>query len=186
MGKTIVITGGARSGKSGFSENLAKTLGDKILYIATAIPFDGEMKDRVKRHRDSRPNQWDTHEGFKDLHKIVLAHGSAYGGILLDCVTVMLTNMMFDHGEFDENDIRLDVMDEIQHRVNEQLLLLIEAAEKTKVPLILVTNEVGSGIVPETKIGRVFRDLAGRTNQLIAQRASEVYLLVSGIPVKVK
>lgn len=186
MGKIIVVTGGARSGKSRYSEQLAKELGERVLYIATATIFDVEMKERVKKHKESRPNHWSTYEGFKDLHKVILSDGGNYHGVLLDCVTVMLTNIMFDHEDFNENNISLDVMGEIEFKVMNQLDYLIEAARHKKVPLILVTNELGSGIVPEGKLGRVFRDLAGRANQFIAKKADEVYLLVSGIPVKIK
>lgn len=186
MAEIVVVTGGARSGKSGYSESLAKNLGEKILYIATAIPFDGEMQNRIAKHQQTRPRKWETYEGYEDLHKKVFSDGEKYDGILIDCITVMITNIMFGHGDFDENSISLAVMDDIEIHIKKQLSTLIEVAKDVNVPLIMVTNEVGSGIVPETKMGRVFRDLAGRVNQFIAQQADSVYLLVSGIPVKVK
>lgn len=186
MAEIILVTGGARSGKSGYSESLAKNLGENILYIATAIPFDGEMKNRIAKHQKTRPKSWETYEGYEDLYKKILTCGEKYDGILLDCITVMITNIMFGHKNFDENNISLDIMDEIELHIKKQLSALMEVVKDVNVPLIMVTNEVGSGIVPESKIGRVFRDLAGRINQFIAQQADSVYLLVSGIPVKVK
>jgi len=185
-GKIVLVTGGARSGKSSYSEELAKKLGEKILYLATAIPFDEEMVDRIKRHKESRPNQWVTHEGFKDLHKVVLSQGKDYDGILLDCITVMFTNILFNYPGFDEDNIQMDILDEIQNIITDQLKCLIEAARNMGITLIMVTNEVGSGIVPERELGRVFRDMAGRTNQIIAHECDEVHFLVSGIPIKVK
>lgn len=186
MGKVTVVTGGSRSGKSGYAEKLAKDTGEKVLYIATAIPFDDEMQVRIKMHKESRPDYWDTYEGFKDLNEVVLAKGDKYNAILLDCVTVLITNIMFSSEGFHEENINHSKMEEIERTIIAELEKLIDATNQRKTQLILVTNEVGSGVVPESKLGRVFRDLAGRVNQFIAKRADNVYFLVSGIPMKIK
>lgn len=188
MGKITVVTGGARSGKSSYAEQIAKGIGldEKVLYIATAIAFDEEMQDRVNKHKEARPKHWETYEGFENLHDIILEKGDKYNTILLDCITVMITNIMFNNGKFDEYNITQEVLDEIESSVTDQLEKLLASANEKKTHLIMVTNEVGSSVVPEAKLARVFRDLAGRANQLIAKGAHEVYLLVSGIPVKIK
>ncbi|WP_353893883.1 bifunctional adenosylcobinamide kinase/adenosylcobinamide-phosphate guanylyltransferase [Proteinivorax hydrogeniformans] len=186
FGKLVLVTGGARSGKSLYSEEMAKKLGNKILYVATSIPYDDEMKKRIEDHRNSRPDYWETYEGFKNLHKVLEEKGKDYDGVLLDCITVMITNLMFSEQNFDESKIQQESVDKVEKEISKQLTLLVNTAKEKGINLILVTNEVGSGIVPESKLGRVFRDLAGRANQLLAKRADEVYLLVSSIPVKIK
>jgi adenosylcobinamide kinase/adenosylcobinamide-phosphate guanylyltransferase len=185
MGKLILITGGARSGKSTFAEDYAKKLGKNILYIATAIPFDEEMKLRVKKHREQRPSHWETVEAYKDLDCVLKYKVEGKDGALLDCITVMVTNIMMDELH-DWDNIKADNMEHVEMRIREEiekLLLLVKSADVT---FIVVTNEVGMGIVPEYPSTRLYRDIAGRANQMIAKAADEVYLCVSGIPVRVK
>jgi len=186
MGKVILVTGGVRSGKSSFAEELAKKLGENIFYIATAIPYDEEMRDRIEKHKMFRPKSWNVYEGYKDLYNVIEGRGDKWDCILLDCVTVMITNLMFDYPNFDENHISHGLVEEINYYINEEFEKLLATAKKKNTPTILVTNELGSGVVPESKLGRVFRDLAGKINQTIAREAEDVYLLVSGIPVKIK
>lgn len=186
MGKVILVTGGSRSGKSLFAEELAKKIGCNIMYMATAIPFDDEMKDRIKKHKMHRPRSWFTYEGYKNLFEIVEDMGDQYPGIILDCVTVMITNLMFSYDKFDENNIEQVICDEIEEEIKGECIKLVNAAKEKDTTLIMVTNELGSGVVPESKLGRAFRDIAGRINQTIAKEAEDVYLLVSGIPLKIK
>lgn len=186
MGKVIVVTGGVRSGKSSYAENLARNLGISIMYIATAIPYDEEMRDRIKLHKMFRPASWTTYEGYKELYKVIETLDAKYDGILLDCVTIMITNLMFEYPRFDENNISQDLMDELTDYVTDEFRKLIMIAKKKNIPLIMVTNEIGWGVVPESKLGRVFRDLSGKINQIIAKEAETVYLLVSGIPLRIK
>ncbi|KEI15210.1 bifunctional adenosylcobinamide kinase/adenosylcobinamide-phosphate guanylyltransferase [Clostridium haemolyticum] len=186
MGKIILVTGGARSGKSNYAENIAKDIEGKILYIATSIPFDDEMKHRVKKHKESRPEIWDTYEGYKDLDIVVREKNSLYDGMLLDCVTIMTSNFMFDYigdkiGEADNI-----TLDKVEKKIITNFEKLLNEVNKGNSTMILVTNELGYGIVPENKLARVYRDIIGRINQYIASRASEVYLVVCGIPMKVK
>lgn len=186
MGKAILITGGARSGKSSYAEKLARELGGKILYIATSIPFDDEMKSRVKKHRESRPSEWDTFEGYKGLGQVISEKGGQYKGILLDCITVMVTNLLLEYPGIDCDNACYEDFQEAERLIKEEVEKLLEGIGKSEATVIMVTNEVGSGIVPENLLGRVFRDIAGRINQYIAERCDEVYITVCGIPLKLK
>lgn len=177
----ILVTGGARSGKSSFAESMLKD-SKKVLYIATSIPFDDEMKERVKMHKSSRPSIWDTLECYKDFDKHLLGEVEKYDGIILDCITIMVSNIILEKCENCTNE-EFEIAEE--KAINE-VKTLISLLKKCKGKAVIVTNEVGSSIVPENKLGRYFRDIAGRVNQLIAKEASEVYLVVSSIPVKIK
>ncbi|AEB76069.1 bifunctional adenosylcobinamide kinase/adenosylcobinamide-phosphate guanylyltransferase [Clostridium botulinum] len=186
MGKIILVTGGARSGKSSYAENIAKEIGEKILYIATSIPFDDEMKHRVEKHKESRPEVWDTYEGYKDLDIVVREKNNLYDGMLLDCVTIMTSNFMFDYIGDKIEEADNTTLDEVEKKIITTFENLLNEVNKGNITMILVTNELGYGIVPENKLARVYRDIVGRINQYIASRASEVYLVVCGIPMKVK
>ncbi len=186
MGKAILITGGARSGKSSYAERLAKELEGNILYIATSIPFDDEMKNRVKKHRDSRPAEWDTYEGYRGLGAIIEDKGRQYKGILLDCVTVMVTNLLLEHPGIDYENVRYEDFEEAEKEIKEEVDGLLRGVKLSEATVIMVTNELGSGIVPENLLGRVFRDIAGRMNQYIAEQCDEVYMTVCGLPLKLK
>ncbi len=181
----ILITGGARSGKSTYAERLAKEYGSEILYVATAIPFDDEMKLRIKKHREQRPANWETLEAYKDLDMLLENKCKNKKAVLLDCITVMITNIMFEICQ-DFNQIQHDDITIVEETVNLQMDRLVAVAAGSKTPFILVTNEIGMGIVPENKSARLFRDIQGRVNQKLASAAKEVYLCVSGIPVKIK
>ncbi|WP_026486927.1 bifunctional adenosylcobinamide kinase/adenosylcobinamide-phosphate guanylyltransferase [Caldanaerobius polysaccharolyticus] len=182
MGRLIMITGGARSGKSTFAEKLAAKA-SSVLYVATSIPFDDEMKDRVKKHRERRPAHWNTYEGYKGLKKVIAEADKEV--VLLDCMTVMIANLLMDEGG-DWDKIPLSSVDEIERGIEQEVVGIVEGARDSKAMVIVVSNEVGMGLVPEYRLGRVFRDIAGRMNQLVAADADEVYLMVSGIPVKIK
>ena len=185
MGKIIYITGGARSGKSSFAEQLAIKLNQKIAYIATSIPFDDEMRKRVKLHRERRPANWLTIEAYTDLDEQIDKVISEVDAFLLDCITVMTTNIMMDNIA-DFNSISDDESQSFEDQVNTQLDKLLAYCRNFDKTIIIVSNEVGMGIVPLYKSARLFRDVAGRANQKIAESADEVYLCVSGIPVKIK
>lgn len=185
MGKIILVTGGSRSGKSAFAENMIKEQEKKVLYVATSIPYDEEMKDRVRKHRERRPAHWETFEGYKDFqHEFKsLNH---YDFILLDCVTIMVSNLMFDYSGESLESMTKDDINRMESWIIEQVDEFIESASPHCESLIMVTNEVGYGIVPENKLSRVFRDIAGRVNQYIAKKAQEVYLVVCGVDLKIK
>ncbi len=181
--KIILVTGGSRSGKSTFAENLYKDF-DDVIYIATAKITDEEMEHRIARHRKSRNKNWVTYEGFKDLDKAL--DGISHKKILLDCVTIMVTNLMFEDENIDFDNITQEYMDDILEKVKKEFKKLIDKAREKNCDLVLVTNEVGMGIVPESKLGRIFRDIAGWVNQYIASLSDEVYLVCCGIDLKIK
>ncbi len=185
-GKITLVTGGARSGKSNFAEELAKASDMPVAYLATAIPFDDGMRDRIKKHRESRPQGWTTYEGFKDLHRVIKDISTNHGIVLLDCVTIMVTNLMFEDLSIDWDRIDHEHIDRIEDGIKNQVWSLLKSIRQQSLWSILVTNEVGMGIVPENRLSRIFGDIAGRINQIIAAEADEVYFTVSGIPMKIK
>lgn len=184
--RIILITGGARSGKSSFAEKFTANISDKVAYIATALPFDEGMKDRIKKHRESRPKTWTTYEVYKNIYKYIDEISINHDVILLDCVTILVTNLMLENSELSWDDIDREKIDEIEKDIKEQVSLLIKKIKDTGINCVLVTNEVGMGIVPENRLSRIFRDIAGRINQFIASNSDEVYFTVSGIPTKIK
>jgi len=186
MGKSILITGGARSGKSSLAEKLAKESGGKVLYIATAVPFDEEMKDRIMKHKASRPQEWDTYEGYKGLGKYIEEKGGEYQTILLDCITVMITNIFLQLPDIDYDNPSYEDFERVEQSIKNEIEALMEGVKNTEANVILVTNELGSGVVPENLLTRVFRDIAGRVNQYIAAGCDEVFLTVCGLPMKLK
>ncbi len=186
MKNIVLITGGARSGKSTYAEKLAKEEKGKVLYIATSIPFDDEMKDRVKKHKQRRPSTWSTFEGYKNLKQVFNNEEIQFDIILLDCITIMVTNLMFDCAGDNFDDLNNEAIDTMESKILQEISDFLCEAEKSKKTIIIVTNEIGAGIVPEYKMARVFRDIAGRVNQYIASIAQEVNLVVCGIPIKIK
>lgn len=175
-----LITGGARSGKSRFAEELYKDKED-VVYIATSKVMDKEMKERVKLHQQSRPVGWRTFEGNYDL---VHAIGEE-SNYLLDCITVLTSNIMFNISK-DIEHIDYSMQKNIEDTVILEIEKLIYEIKLNGYNLTLVTNEVGDSIVPEHHVSRVFRDIQGRVNQKIAKIADQVYLVCCGIPVKIK
>lgn len=180
-----LVTGGARSGKSRYAEKLAKR-SEKVTYIATALPIDDAMKDRIKNHQQSRPQSWKTLERDRDFHLVrneaIWQDASLF---LLDCITILVTNHMMD-AKLDYDACTMDEINEVEKGILAQIKALIDQAVMDEKDLVIVTNEVGLGLVPSYLLGNYFRDIAGRANQYIAERADEVYLCVSGIPLCIK
>lgn len=185
MGSLILVTGGARSGKSSYAEEKAKAAGDNILYVATAKPIDEEMEERIAKHRAQRPSDWQTFEGYKNLDLALDRLIKGKSAVLLDCITIMVSNLMLEES-FDWDKLSRQEVEEIESSIQHQIERLISLVKMNEVPFIIVTNEVGFGVVPPSAMGRDFRDIAGRMNQLLAKTADEVYFCVSGIPVKIK
>jgi adenosylcobinamide kinase/adenosylcobinamide-phosphate guanylyltransferase len=185
MGRLILVTGGARSGKSTYAEQLAKNYGTAVLYVATAVPIDAEMRDRIDKHRQQRPAHWSTFEGYRDLKRIYQS-GILFDTVLVDCVTVMIANLMFDHTGEDVSSLTSAESAKLEEAVEGEFREFLGEIVLHQYPVIIVTNEVGFGIVPDNKMARIFRDIAGRVNQYLASRADEVYLVVCGLPVKIK
>lgn len=180
----ILITGGARSGKSGLAERLAADASDQVLYIATSVVTDEEMAGRVKLHRQARPAHWRTWEGSQQLGRVIDEQAAAGDAVILECITTWIANLMFDHtGETPVDDIDFD---EVETLIQQQTTELLAACARSPALVYLVTNELGMGIVPENRLARHFRDIAGRVNQRLAAAAESVFLVVSGIEVKIK
>ena len=168
MNRIILITGGQRSGKSKKAEEIAMSLSDNPVYVATAHIWDEEFRERVKRHQERRGPQWTNIEEEKFLSRHDLTGRVA----VIDCVTLWLTNFFFENQNVDET--LKTVMEEF------------ERFTKNDATYIFVTNEIGSGGVSDNAVQRQFTDLEGWMNQYIASRADEVILMVSGIAVKIK
>ncbi len=185
MAKLILITGGARSGKSTYAEKIASKAGSNVLYIATALPIDSEMEERIAKHREHRPSHWQTIEAYRDLDTLILKNTPGKSAVLLDCVTVMLNNLLFDAG-VDWETADFSMIADLEEQSRKEFQKLIICADKLDIPIILVTNELGMGLMPGNRLSRIFMDIHGRINQLLASAAQEVFLCVSGIPLQIK
>jgi adenosylcobinamide kinase/adenosylcobinamide-phosphate guanylyltransferase len=170
--KIYFITGGARSGKSAFAEKLASELPGKRAYLATAQALDPEMAARIEKHRKDRDLAWDTYEEPLAVAELLKKLSGRYDVVLLDCLTLWLSNVI----AHTESDVA------VFSRSDE----LISAISDFNGVCIVVSNEVGLGIVPDNPLARKFRDFAGILNQRVAQTADDVYFTAAGIPLKIK
>jgi adenosylcobinamide kinase/adenosylcobinamide-phosphate guanylyltransferase len=181
MHKLTFILGGARSGKSDHAERLAEQEQRSVLYIATAEPLDEEMRGRIASHRQHRPIDWETLELPANVGRHLLAHPQRAEVVVLDCLTLLVSNRLLqvapDPDHPDETAARAIVEDEIQ--------MLLKAVDEVPARWLVVSNEVGQGIVPAYPVGRLFRDLLGWANKQLAGKADEVIWMVAGIPVPV-
>jgi adenosylcobinamide kinase/adenosylcobinamide-phosphate guanylyltransferase len=180
MGRLILITGGARSGKSAVAEEVIGRNGrgrgaaaelPPVTYLATAEAGDAEMAERIRRHRARRPPHWKTIEAPRDADRRLAECADIPGWVLLDCLTIFLANLL------DEAD---------DEAILKRVEALAASARAGRADVVIVTNEVGSGVVPEYPVGRRFRDLAGLANQAVARAATEVYLTVAGLMQRLK
>ncbi len=172
MSKITFILGGARSGKSKFATEEAKGIGKKVAFIATCKPMDKEMEERISIHKKARPAEWQTFEEPRDIPLLLKKMSRGFEVIIVDCLTLLVSNLLLDG--FKEKDI--------EENINEILFVL----NKLKAHVIIVSNEVGLGIVPDNKLAREFRDIAGRVNQLVAKEANKVFFMTSGLALKIK
>ncbi len=193
--RLVLIIGGARSGKSSFAEQLAASSERPVAFIATATADDNEMRERIARHRASRPRQWHTLEEPLDLSGAARRASELADVLLLDCVTLWLGNVLSQASKQHEKDDKEEEVEELSlpgRLFDERALKEIEAlltVVKSLAPgktLIVVTNEVGLGIVPAYPLGRLYRDTLGYVNQQLARAADRVYLMVAGIAVDIK
>lgn len=177
--KHILITGSVRSGKSKFAEQEAIRLGGETIYIATAEALDEEMSIRIGKHQKYRRTDWRTIEEPVELIPLLQQYAQKGQTIIIDCLTLYLTNLLSLYTKgFSDTEMEENVLKVIRE--------LAEVIAKSKANILIVTNEVGWGIVPESKLGRAFRDLAGQANQIMANICTDVYLLTCGIPMKLK
>ncbi len=179
--RLIFLLGGARSGKSYYAEQWAKEQGRQVLFVATAQAFDDDMRERIAHHQASRPVNWRTLEAPLQTAALIreALQPENHDTVLLDCITLLTSNILL---QLPEDTIQEDVNGAVLQEID----ALIELVQQTHATWLLVSNEVGMGVVPPTRLGRQFRDVLGRANQRIAQSADEVWLLVAGIAWKLK
>lgn len=171
MGKIIFIAGGARSGKSTYAQGLAMK-SKSVAFIATCLPLDKEMVNRIKAHKKNRPGHWQTFEEPKDVAAVIKRIGKQFDCILIDCLTLLISNLFLDgYG---------------QKAIEGKIKEIISSIKSFRGKAIIVSNEVGLGIVPDNLLGRDFRDIAGKVNQIVAKEADKAYFMVVGIPLKIK
>jgi adenosylcobinamide kinase/adenosylcobinamide-phosphate guanylyltransferase len=166
MGKMIFILGGARSGKSDFASELAKKTKGNVAFLATASASDSEMKQRILKHRNNRPKQWKTVEVKRNLDEVIASEKSKV--LLIDCLTIYASGLMKLGPE----------------KIFRHMEKVIQAIKKTKSLVLVVSNEVGCGVVPAYKLGRDYRDVLGKVNQIFVRAADEFYLMFAGYPFK--
>ncbi len=173
MKKITFVIGGCRSGKSGYAQHLAEGIQNKNrIFIATCVPCDEEMQERVRKHQEDRDSTWTTVDAPILLPDILREYGKEENVVLADCLTLWISNLL----------MYPDIIQEIELRVDS----LIHALENVNGTVIVVSNEVGAGIVPENRLARQFRDIVGILNRKTAAAADEVIWMVAGIPVKIK
>lgn len=193
----IYVTGGAKSGKSKFAEDLLLSLNNgkqKNIYLATSLVFDEEMEIKVNLHKERREDKWITVESYKNFFKTLKStfveiksqeETIFKNNILVDCVTNMVSNIIFENININWDSPTKEELQQCDERVKKELKELIEVSKNYE-NVVIVSNELGMGIVPVTPLGRYFREIAGKMNQYVAQKADEVYFVVSGIPMKIK
>jgi len=181
--KNILITGGARSGKSHFAQELAAGSGKPVLFVATAEAGDEEMRQRIEEHQRTRPTAWSTLEVTTHIGDEILKKVGGAKVVIVDCVTLLVNNIF--NQNTDQTGEHFDAS-LIEKEVTREIGELIECIDRLDASFIMVTNEVGMGLVPANKTSRLYRDLLGRANRLLAERADEVYLVVAGLPVLIK
>jgi len=170
--ETILVIGGCRSGKSSHALHLAEQIPGQKIFIATCMPQDKEMEQRVLRHRQQRSSAWETLEVPFFLPEAIHKNGIEGHVILVDCLTLWINNLILN--------------DNKPENIDNHIQKLIQSIETSECPVILVSNEVGTGIVPENKLARLFRDITGFANQKVAACVDCVIWMVAGIPVKIK
>ncbi len=174
-GKLIFVTGAARSGKSYFAEKMAVKLEGKVVYIATCIPGDDEMRERVARHQARRPSNWQTIEEPLNPVRVIKEFDEPGQIFLLDCLTLLVSNLVL------RPDIEAD-----EEQILSEISRLAKVSSESAAHVIIVSNEVGWGIVPGDPLSRLYRDIIGRANQKIAEYADEAYITIAGIPIELK
>lgn len=174
-----LVLGGARSGKSEFAEEIYKDI-DDVTYIATAKAIDKEFEDRIALHKARRNTKWTTIEAYKDF--ACLDMKTKY--YFLDDVTNMLTNILFDY--LKDRDMTDEDVEIVEKLVTDELKALFKRTKDMVADVVIVSSELGAGLVPEAKLSRLFRDMHGKVNQYIAKNADEVYYVIASIGVKIK
>ena len=177
--KSTLILGGARSGKSRLAVEMAQKRGGDVLFVATAEARDDEMKRRIAAHRQVRPTGWKTLEAQTHIGTQIKRHIGKAQTVIIDCVTLLVNNIFEPYNENTD-------ASQIEKTVETEIKELLECIDKSEALFIIVSNELGLGIIPADKISRLYRDILGRANQMLAAHADEVYLLVAGLPIAIK
>ena len=183
MLKSILIIGGARSGKSRFAQELALKLGESVLFVATATAGDEEMQHRIEEHQRARPATWTTLEVTTHIASQVEQKIGEAQVVIVDCITLLVSNVFSQYTDQTSEQIDAPL---IEKKITSEIDELVDCIHHIGASFIIVTNEVGTGLVPANRVGRLYRDLLGKANQLLAQRVDQVYLMVAGLPVPIK
>ncbi|HEX3045539.1 MAG TPA: bifunctional adenosylcobinamide kinase/adenosylcobinamide-phosphate guanylyltransferase [Bacillota bacterium] len=183
----VLVTGGARSGKSAFAQELAKEIGGSVVYIATAEGRDKEMRDRIAKHQAARPSTWQTIEAPLDLAGAIRSASLSNATvILIDCLTLFVSNLFLQElGPLNETE-NPEIAPEIEVKIETKISEVIEVAQSAPALVIFVSNEVGTGLVPPYNLGRIYRDVVGRVNQQVAGVAGKIFWLSCGIALELK
>lgn len=184
MKKIILVLGGARSGKSNFAREYAQRGGIKnVLFVATATAGDVDMHRRIEKHKHERPSTWRTLEAVTNIGRQIESNAGDAQLVIVDCITLLINNIFnrFDEKQFDTLDDSL-----LEKELVAELEQFLSCLKKVDASFLVVSNEVGLGLVPDNRMGRLYRDCLGRANQMLAQVSDEVYLLVAGIPLMIK
>lgn len=182
----IAVFGGARSGKSSFAQELAEQLGKSTIYIATAQNKDKEMAERIAKHQATRPKSWETVEATHNLAEAICSCAEQAEVILVDCVSVYLSNLLLKRFGDLGTDEDPQLPPNLESEILAEMIEVIEVAQDANVTVIFVANDVGLGIVPLYHSARLYRDVAGRTNQLLAKAAKKAFYVLAGIPLDLK
>lgn len=185
MSVTFII-GGARSGKSTYAEQKAKEYAQNVLYLATGVISDQGMADRVKKHQAQRPKNWSTIEIYSNFNDLInYDEFNDSQAIIIDCITTLIGNFMFD-SKLDFDNCHIEEVNMLETKITNEVMSLIDVCNKNNKKLIIVSNETGMGVVPSYFMGNYFRDISGRINSKIANKSDFMYFIFSGMPIKLK
>ncbi len=181
--KIILLLGGARSGKSYHAQKLAEQSGHTVLFVATAEAGDEDMLLRIEKHKQSRPAGWCTLEAADHIGGRIEDEIGDEKTVIIDCITLLVNNIFcrYDEKQFENISDSL-----LEKQVTDEMNELCACFKKVDADFIIVSNEVGLGLVPDNRMGRLYRDILGRANQVLAANSTEVYFMVSGLPLRVK
>ena len=181
--KFILLIGGARSGKSRFAQELASKSGEPVLFVATAEAGDEEMQRRIEKHKRERSADWNTLEVSTHIGSHIEQKIGETQTVIVDCITLLVNNIFLPYSDPTGEQINAP---RVEKAVMAEVDELVHCIDQANANFIIVTNEIGLGLVPANKMSRLYRDLLGRVNQILAQRADEIYLMVAGIPIMIK
>jgi len=174
--KSILILGGARSGKSNFAQSMASDLGGRVVFVATAEAGDADMRRRIAAHRKSRPESWLTIESPLNIAESIGGLAGKADVVVIDCITLLVSNIM----------LKTRRKASAEKAVLKELDALVGCMGESPATFILVSNEVGMGVVPDNELGRHYRDCLGRANQILSRKADEVYFMAAGLHIRMK